>query len=141
MPPVAAGSGRQGRQGSSRGLQLWLPVALAGPDVAQTHVLYLWGCSNVPSSRVWQQIPCTGPQPTSPAPSAPRWQDGLCNGWLLWELLRNPSMKSTSEEQTVVTQPLPLPPGMIAIRQFEIQAEEILLSLAQIWQGKKILPP
>lgn len=46
--------------------------------------------------------------------------------------LRNPSMKSTSEEQTVVTQPLPLPPGTIAIRQFEIQAEEILPSLPQI---------
>lgn len=75
------------------------------------------------------------------APSTPCRQDGLRNSWLLWESLRNPSMKSTSEKRTVVTQPLPLPLGAIAIRQFEIQAEEILPSLPQIWQGRKILPP
>lgn len=72
----------------------------------------------VPSSRVWQQVPCAGPQ-------------------LHWESLRNPSMKSISKEQTIVTQPLPLPLGTIAIRQLEIQAEEILPSLPQIWQAEK----
>lgn len=35
-----------------------------------------------------------------------------------------------------MTQSLPLPLGIIAMRQFEIQAEEILPGLPQIWQGK-----
>lgn len=43
-------------------------------------------------------------------------------------------MKSVSKVQTVVTQPSPLPPGRIAIRQSEIQAEEILPDLPHIWQ-------
>jgi len=43
--------------------------------------------------------------------------------------LRNPGTSITGEEKTAVTQPLPLPLGMIAIRQFEIQAEKMLPSL------------
>lgn len=49
-------------------------------------------------------------------------------------------MKSISKEQTVVTQPLPLPPGRIAIKQSEIQAEEILPGLPQVWQQKQHPP-